>query len=193
MAGKKAFVPERALDKAMVLFWKQGYEATSITDLTECMGIRRGSLYDTFGDKRSLYLDALKRYIAIGQTRTNTLLAQDGTLQEVLEYFFQDYIDLLLSDPASRGCFLVNASLEMAPHNSEVNKIVSSAFQEIEEAFYVRLTEVSSADDLPSTQDARQLAHFLSATLVSIRVFARTKRDRRVLQDTVKTALSVFD
>ena len=192
MAGKKSFQPEQALDKAMGLFWKQGYEGTSIEDLVQYMGLGRGSLYDTFGDKHALYLAALSQYLAKYQAQAVEFLEQTGRLSEILERFFQAFIEELISDPARRGCFLVNASVEMAPHDPEVNTIVQSALQEIEEGFYRLLIKAQVAGDLSWTQDPHQLAHFLSGVLVSIRVLARAKRDRRVLQDVVKTALAVF-
>jgi TetR/AcrR family transcriptional regulator, transcriptional repressor for nem operon len=192
MAGKKSFQPEQALDKAMGLFWKQGYEGTSIEDLVQYMGLGRGSLYDTFGDKHALYLAALSRYLAKYQGQAAELLQQSGPLSEILERFFQAVVEELLSDPACRGCFLVNATIEMAPHDPEVNTVVQSALQEIEEGFYRLLIKAQVAGDLSWTQDPHQLAHFLSGVLVSIRVLARGKRDRRVLQDVVKTALTVF-
>ncbi len=136
MAGKKAFDPQQVLEKAMNAFWERGYEGISIEDLVQCTGIGRGSLYDTFGDKHSLYLAALDRYLVSGQAQITALLNQAGTVQEVLEQLFQTYIDALLSDPNHRGCFLVNASLETAPRDPEVNQIVQSALQELEEGFY---------------------------------------------------------
>lgn len=192
MAGKKSFLPEQALDKAMDLFWKQGYEGTSIEKLVQCMGLGRGSLYDTFGDKHALYLAALKRYLARYQGQVAELQQPSGPLSEMLERFFYDCIEHLLSDPARRGCFLVNATLEMAPHDPQVNTIVQSALQGIEEGFYRLLIQAQVAGELSWTQDPHQLAHFLLGTLVSIRVLARGRQDRRVLQDVVKTALSVF-
>jgi len=192
MAGKKAFDPHQVLEKAMNAFWERGYEGISIEDLVQCTGIGRGSLYDTFGDKHSLYLAALDRYLVSGQAQITALLNQAGTVQEVLEQLFQTYIDALLSDPNHRGCFLVNASLETAPRDPEVNQIVQSALQELEEGFYRLLIKAQVAGDLSWTHDPHQLAHFLLGTLVSIRVLARGKPDRRVLQDVVKTALAVF-
>jgi TetR/AcrR family transcriptional repressor of nem operon len=192
MAGKKAFAPHQVLEKAMNAFWERGYEGISVEDLVQCTGIGRGSLYDTFGDKHSLYLAALDRYLVSGQSHLTALLNQEGTLQEVLQQLFQAYIDGLLSDPNRRGCFLVNASLETAPHDPEVNKLVQSALQEIEEGFYRLLIKAQVASDLSWTHDPHQLAHFLLGTLISIRVLARGKPDPRVLQDVVKTALVVF-
>ena len=193
MAGKKAFEPQRVLEKAMNAFWERGYEGLSIEELIQSTGIGRGSLYATFEDKHSLYLAALDQYIAAVRAQTTALLDQTGTLQAVLEQLFQTQLDALLSDPARRGCFLVNASLEMAPHDAEVNTIVQSALQELEEGLYRLLIKAQVAGELSWRHDPHQLAHFLVATFVSIRVLARGRQDRRVLQDVVKTAVSVFD
>ncbi len=193
MAGKKAFEPQRVLEKAMNAFWERGYAGLSVEDLVQSTGIGRGSLYDTFDDKHSLYLAALDRYIAAVRAQTTAVLDQTGTLQAVLQQLFQTQLDALLSDPTRRGCFLVNASLEMAPHDPEVNTIVQSAHQELEEGLYRLLIKAQVAGELSWKHDPHQLAHFLVAILVSLRVLARVQQDRRVLQDVVKTALSVFD
>jgi TetR/AcrR family transcriptional repressor of nem operon len=193
MAGKKAFEPQRVLEKAMNAFWERGYEGLSIEDLVQSTGIGRGSLYGTFGDKHALYLAALDQYIAAVRAQTTALLDQTGTLQAVLGQLFQTQVDALLSDPARRGCFLVNASLEIAPHDPEVNAIVQSALQEFEEGLYRLLIKAQVAGELSWKHDPHQLAHFLLGTFVSLRVLARGQQDRRVLQDVVKTALTVFD
>lgn len=192
MAGKKTFQPELVLEKVMGLFWQQGYEGSSIEDLVQCTGLGRGSLYDTFGDKHALYLAALKRYMTTYQGQIAALQDQSGPLYEILERFFQTSIDLLLSDPARRGCFLVNASLEMAPQDPGINALTQSALQEMEEGFYRLLIKAQVAGKLAWTCDPHQFAHFLLGTLVSIRVMARARQDRRVLEDMAKTAISVF-
>jgi TetR/AcrR family transcriptional regulator, transcriptional repressor for nem operon len=193
MAGKKAFDPQRVLEKAMNAFWERGYEGISIDDLVQSTGIGRGSLYGTFEDKHSLYLAALEQYIAAVRAQTSALLEQEGTLHEVLQQLFQAQLEALLSDPARRGCFLVNASLEMAPHDPKVNTVVQAAHQEFEEGLYRLLIKAQVAGELSWRHDPHQLAHFLLATFVSLRVLARGQQDRRVLEDVVKTALSVFD
>jgi len=121
------------------------------------------------------------------------LLEQEGTLQAVLQQLFQTQLDALLSDPARRGCFLMNASLEMAPHDPEVNTVVQAAHQEFVEGLYRLLIKAQVAGELSWRHDPHQLAHFLLATFVSLRVLARSWQDRRVLEDVVKTAVAVFD
>src|SRR6266542_3401501 len=88
MAGKKAFEPQRVLEKAMHAFWEHGYEGISIEDLVQSTGIGRGSLYGTFEDKHSLYLAALDQYVAAVKAQTITLLDQEGALHEVLQQLF---------------------------------------------------------------------------------------------------------
>ena len=193
MAGKKAFEPQRVLEKAMHAFWEHGYEGLSIEELVQSTGIGRGSLYGTFEDKHSLYLAALNQYTAAFRAQTSTLLEQEGTLHAVLQRLFQTQVDILLSDPARRGCFLVNACLEMALHDPEVNTIVQSALQEFAEGLYRLLIKAQVAGELSWRDDPHQLAHFLVGALVSIRVLARSQQDRRVLEDVVKTAVAVFD
>lgn len=188
MAGKKAFSPELALEKAMNLFWERGYEGSSIEDLVQYTGIGRGSLYDTFGDKHALYLAALDRYCKL-VAPISVFRDQPGSLQEVLENIFQVYIDKLVSDPARRGCFLVNTSIELASHDSDAFKKVQSGYNTLEEAFYVLLIKAQAAGEFAQTSDPRQFAHFLLGTLISIRVLARAKADRNTLQDIAKTAL----
>jgi TetR/AcrR family transcriptional repressor of nem operon len=193
MAGKKAFVPELALDKAMNLFWERGYEGSSIEDLVQCTGVGRGSLYDTFGDKHALYLAALDRYCVLSVKSTPLLEQQTGTLVEVLEKLFQTYTELLVSDPARRGCFLVNANVEMAPHDPAVSQKVQSAYNGLEEVFYLLLIKAQAAGEFSWRHDPHQFASFLLGTLISIRVLARAKASRETLQGIVKTALLVFN
>ena len=190
MAGKKAFVPDQALDAAMNLFWKQGYEASSIGDIVQATGLGRGSLYDTFGDKHALYVAALKRYLA--KVPADIELDEQASLKETLEGYFQRWIDLLLADPEHRGCFLVNAMIEMAPCDAEVDAVTQSALQRLEEKLYHLLIKAQVRGELPWTYDPHQGANFLLGILISIRVLARAKQQRNVLQDVVKTALSVF-
>lgn len=176
----------------MNLFWKQGYEGSSVEDLVACTGLGRGSLYGTFGDKHAFYLAALKRYIAKYAALRTMLQDQTGSLHDILERFFQTIIDGLLSDPERRGCFLVNASLEMAAQDPEINEVIQAALKEIEEGFYHLLIKAQVRGELDWTRDPHQLAHFLLGTLVSIRVLVRARQDRRVLEDIVQTALSMF-
>jgi TetR/AcrR family transcriptional regulator, transcriptional repressor for nem operon len=191
MAGKKAFVPDQALQQAMDLFWERGYEGSSVEDILAATGLGRGSLYATFGDKHALYLAALDRYCAAALEQMGAFLDRPGSPRAVLEELFCFYVDALAGDPAHRGCLLVNAHVELAPHDPNVFARVQAAYRAAEEIFFALLVRAQAAGELAEASDPRQFARFFLGTLVSIRVFARAKAERGVLADVVKTALLV--
>src|SRR5258708_5910235 len=192
MARHKEFLPEQTLEKAMGLFWKQGYDGSSVEDLVQCTGLGRGSLYGTFGDKHSLYLAAFDRYQTVGREKLVALQQQEGPLREVLQGFFQQIIEEMLADTERRGCFMVNAALEMAPHDADVAQRVQSGLSHTEEAFYHVLIKAQAAGELAWTCDPHRSARFLLNTLLGLRVLGRANPDRRTLEDIVTTALSVL-
>ena len=99
MAGKKAFQPDLALDRAMNLFWERGYAGSSVEDLVQCTGIGRGSLYDTFGNKHALYLAALDRYRVTGGEKLTVLRQQTGSIYEIFHAFFQALVEEAVARP----------------------------------------------------------------------------------------------
>src|SRR5712671_3105788 len=114
MARQKEFNREEALQKAMEVFWSRGYEAASIQDLVKHMGINRQSLYDTFGDKHALYLQALDRYSALEGRKLLLLLEGDGSVKRALRRLFAGVVEGSLCAGERRGCFMGNAMSELA-------------------------------------------------------------------------------
>lgn len=192
MARPKEFLPDQALEKAMNLFWKQGYEGSSIADIVRCTGLGRGSLYDTFGDKHALYLAALDRYFVTGGEKLTTLRLQSGSMHAIFQDFFQALIEEALTDPERRGCFMVNAALEMAPRDPEVARRVQIGLDDTKGAFYHVLIKAQASGELARTRDPQQLAQFLLNAYLGLRVLSRANPDRRLLEDTVATTLSVL-
>lgn len=192
MARPKAFLPDQALEKVMDLFWKQGYEGSSIEDIVQGTGLGRGSLYDTFGDKHALYLAALDRYCVTGGAKLTTLRLQSGSVRDIFQNFFHALIEEALADPEHRGCFLVNATLEMAPRDPEVARKVQDGLEDTREAFYHVLIKAQASGELAWTRDPHQLAHYLLNAYLGLRVLSRANPDRRVLEDIVTTTLSVL-
>ena len=192
MARRKEFLPDQALEKAMNLFWKRGYEGSSIEDIVQCTGLGRGSLYDTFGDKHALYLAALDRYCIVGGEKLTTMRAQSGSTYTIFQDFFQGLIEEALADPERRGCFMVNAALEMAPHDPEVAQRVQSGLDATREAFYHVLIKAQASGELPWTCDPHQLSHYLLNAYLGLRVLSRANPDRRLLEDIKTTTLSIL-
>ncbi|HEY6674451.1 MAG TPA: TetR/AcrR family transcriptional regulator [Rubrobacteraceae bacterium] len=192
MARTKEFEPDRALDSAMDLFWRQGYEATSVHDLLAEMGIGRGSMYDTFGDKRALFLSALDRFEETRVSRADGMLASSASAVEGIRRLFETTIEGLVSYEPRRGCLLANMAVELAPHDEEVAGRISRYVRRTEDAFERALVRGRAAGEVPANKDPKALARFLVSTLHGVRVLARAGVDRAVLDDSVRTALEVL-
>lgn len=192
MPRTKEFEPEAALHGAMELFWRNGYGATSMRDLLDGMGIGRGSFYDTFGDKRSLFLAALDRF---ERTRTAWILeALEGPEPplESIRYVFGRTVDGLVGFEPRRGCLLANSAVELAPHDPEVAERISGYVRRTEDAFEDALVRARVTGNLSQNKDPRALARFLVNNLHGLRVMARAGADRAILEDTVEVLLGTL-
>ena len=192
MARPKEFNRDQVLEKAMGLFWEKGYDGSSVEDLVQCTGIGRGSLYDTFSDKHALYLAALDRYMRTTGGPLTDLQRQEGSFRDALRNFFQERIEEAFRDPTRHGCFMVNAAIELAPHDPEVAQRVQDGLDQTEEAFYHVLIKAQATGELSWKSDPHQLARFLVNTLLGIRVLSRARPHRQMLQDIVQTALATL-
>ena len=156
-----------------------------MTDLLEGMNIGRGSFYDTFGDKRSLFLAALDRF---EQTRTTWILqvlADSESTVEAIRYVFKRTVDGLVRFDPRRGCLLANSAVELAPHDPEVAKKISIYIGRTEDTFEDALVRARATGDLPEHKDPRALARFLVNNLHGLRVMARAGANRETLEDVV--------
>jgi TetR/AcrR family transcriptional regulator, transcriptional repressor for nem operon len=193
MSRTKEFEPEEALGRALDLFWRQGYEATSVRELLDCMGIGRGSLYDTFGDKRALFLMALDRYAEDRLLRTIRTLEGSASAKDGIRRVFEDAVERLTSDAQRRGCLLANSAVELAPHDAGVAERTTRFLRRSEQAFHQTLVRARASGELPATQDPRSLARFLVNSLQGLRVLAKSGCDRGFLQDAARVTLAILD
>lgn len=191
MARTKEFDPERALAKAMDLFWRLGYENTSLDALMQEMGVARQSLYDTFGDKRALYLKAMAYY----RDQTN------GQMQRMLEQIpaVKDGFAKLLYGLAAetreqheRGCLLLSANLQRDTSDTEIADLLRDNQERVEAIFAQALRRAQKQNELPRKQDPKALARFFVATIQGMRAMARLKSDRKALEEVARVALAVF-
>ncbi len=193
MARHKEFDREATLVKAMQTFWQYGYEGTSMQDLVESMGINRGSLYDTFKDKRSLFLEAVAYYEAtIVDRLVKRLEAPTASKQTIIDYF-NGLIDRILEDPERRGCLITNTAIELCSHDPETEKRITHNFQRIEQAFYSALSKSQALGEIAADSDLHALARFFTCNLQGLRVISRVNPSRNTLQDVVRVILSVLE
>ncbi len=190
MPRTKGFEPEKALDAATDLFWRKGYLGTSMSDLLDAMCIGRGSFYDTFGDKRALFLASLDRF---EEVRTAWIF---GTLEnsglEGIEKVFRRTVDGLVSFEPRRGCLLANTAVELAPHDAEVAEKVSRYVRRTEAAFEGALERAREVGEIPADKEPRALARFLVGNLHGLRVLARAGADRQTLEDAAGATLDAL-
>ena len=191
MARPREFDETTVLEAAMNCFWAQGFEQTSVRDLAERMGITGASLYNAFGDKRSLYRQAFVHYLA--QTvRDRVARLEQLPPVTAIRTFFDEIIERSVSDTQRRGCMLVNAALELAPYDPEFQKLVAEEMIFIE-SFFRRCVAAGQRDgSIPNTRTAGDLGKVLLTVLLGIRVLARTRPQREVLEGAANGVMALF-
>ncbi len=193
MARPKEFNPEDVLDKAMHVFWLKGYEATSMEDLLTAMDINRGSLYDTFGDKRQLFLQAIDRYCTGFIRERFSLLDQPGPALPTLRRFVGLMIEGGLADPQRRGCLIANTVMELAPHEKDIAGKACQVLKMGEDAFFKILSRAKAQGELAKDKDPRALARFLVTMMQGTIVMIKAGTPAAVVKQTAETALSLLD
>jgi TetR/AcrR family transcriptional regulator, transcriptional repressor for nem operon len=188
MARPTEFDPTKVLDEAMQLFWCQGYEATSTQELTRVMGIKPGSLYNTFGDKHTLYLKALDRYQTTVGVCSFAVLNEGG--KAAIQKYFDNLIDEIVADPQSRGCFMLNAIIEVGAHDPEVAERAREAMRGGKAMFLAALERAQAGGEIDSSHDLDHLASFLLSTVQGVRVMGKVNPNRAALNGIVEVALS---
>lgn len=192
MARPREFDETAALNAAMQCFWARGYEATSVRDLASDMGITGASLYNAFGDKRSLYRRALEHYLDRSVRERIGRLEASLSSRDAIAAFLQEVIERSLSDRQRRGCMLVNSALELAPHDADLRRVVADELAQIE-AFFRRCVQAAQrTGEITAAQDADDLARLLLSVLLGIRVLARTRPQRALLEGVVGPVLSML-
>jgi len=192
MARAKEFDTERALAAAMNLFWRLGYENSSLNMLMHEMGISRQSLYDTFGDKRALYLKAMAFYRKQTNSSLRELLATAPTVKE-------GFTRILLGMVAEsreqhvRGCLLLSANMERAVDDEQIARFLEENQAEVESIFSEALRRAQRNGEISHNQNAVALAKFLVVTIQGMRAMARLKSDRQALRQVAKIALALFE
>jgi TetR/AcrR family transcriptional regulator, transcriptional repressor for nem operon len=192
VARPKEFNPDEALDKAMQVFWHKGYEATSMEDLLTAMDLNRGSLYDTFGDKRQLFLKVMDRYCTTFVGSKFSLLDQPGPALPTLRQFIFGMIEGALADPQRRGCLIANTVMELAPHEKEIAGTLRQALKMAEDTFFKILTRAKQQGELQKGQDPRALARFITTMLQGTIVMIKAGASADTVKQTAETALSIL-
>ncbi len=191
MPWEKSFDVEDALEKATRAFWRHGYEATSMKDLVDCMGIQPGSIYATFGNKKKLFQMALKHY----EDQKNLLLAdfeKNHTPRNVLIAVFEHIADEVRSDPDNCGCFLINSALEAAPNDKDINRAIRRGFEAFEAFCRRMIEEGQKTGEINADLDPAKTARVLHGLLAGARVLSRNRPGHESAQDIADHVKSIL-
>jgi TetR/AcrR family transcriptional regulator, transcriptional repressor for nem operon len=192
MARPREFDERAVLDAAVRRFWTFGYEATSVRDLAQDMGITGASLYNAFGDKRRLFERALAHYVENSFEERVARHEAGSPSLHAIEAFFNEIVDRSVDDHDRKGCLLVNSALEVAPHDPEFRELIADVLQKIESFFRRCVLAGQTAGDITTVQSADDLAKMLMGVHLGIRVLARTRPERALLEGVVRPALSLL-
>lgn len=167
----KKFDPDKALDLALKVFWRQGFEGTSISDLTKAMGINRPSLYATYGDKEALFRLAMDRYMEVHACHVRAAL-DEPTAREVVEKLWNGSIGLSKNRSNPKGCFLVQGALACGEDAQAIREAVTKARHKGESELSQRFERAVAEGDLPASVIASDLARYVTTMSYGLAVQA---------------------
>ncbi|WP_166831747.1 TetR/AcrR family transcriptional regulator [Thalassoroseus pseudoceratinae] len=192
MPWEKSFDESEVIEQAMEVFWEKGYAATSISDITEATGIKRGSLYNAFDGKHDLFVRALLKYGYDRRTSKLQMLETVDDPREAIAMFFDSLVKATLNDPGKKGCLLFNTTLEYSSHEDDVQKLVSEGIQEVVSFFEGRIDRGKELSTIPDSVETRPTARTLLALVVGIRVLGRGAFGKTALRQVAQQATSLI-
>jgi TetR/AcrR family transcriptional repressor of nem operon len=192
MAGVKQFDRVDVLERAMAVFWRNGYQATSIQDLVEATGINRGSLYTTFGDKRGLFLAVLEHY---SHRFAEPMMAElrDPDPRRAIERMLEAIVRRNRDSRWPRGCLYTNTSLECPGAGDDISRKMGELMAQQESAIYQVLRRAQADGSIERGQDSRALARFFVGVAHGLNVVNKASPNPAMLKDMVSVAMRVWD
>lgn len=188
----RSFDMDAAVERAMNVFWSRGYHATALPDLLRATKLSRGSLYAAFGDKHSLFLRALDRYIADALTRMDGEFAPRKDPVEGLRTYLTGYVERTSGVNGRRGCLLVATAMELAGQDAEVNRRVAGFFKAMETRVAEALSRAKTAGQLAAGVEPASAARILVCFVEGLRVVGKTAPARTTSQATANVLLDRF-
>jgi TetR/AcrR family transcriptional repressor of nem operon len=179
MARPREFDEQQVIEALMTVFWKKGYEATTMQDLVRASGLLKGSLYGAFGDKQALYLAALKHYDRTRIQAGIDMLNGEGSARQKISRLFDNVIESTRSDLFAGGCLLCNASLEKAVSDKQVKTEINTTIRRLK----VAIMDALKAGNVNQDQ-ATSLAAFIVSAYFGTRVLAKSGAPVAMIGDT---------
>ena len=189
----RAYQPDVALGKALDLFRRDGFAATSLDDLSAATGMNRPSLYGAFGDKRELFIKSYQRYREDARAAMAGIFRDDLPIRQRLARIYAVALDIYLSgDAGPRGCFTVMTAASEAVSDPDIRAMVLEGFAELDKAFAACFRRAREKGELPASADPATLAQLASATIHTIAIRARARTPRGELEAIVNGAIDLM-
>ena len=188
----RAYEPDVALGRALDLFRRDGFSATSLDDLSAATGMNRPSLYGAFGDKRELYIKSYQRYRDDARTAMVDIFRSEAPLRERLKRIYAIALDIYTEGEAPRGCFTVMTAASEAVSDPAIRAMVLEGFVELDKAFITCFRRAKEKGELSDRADPLVLGHLASATIHTIAIRARARVPRKELEAIVDGAIDVM-
>ncbi len=188
----RSFDRDAALERAMLLFWEHGYEATSLAELTSAMGISPPSLYAAFGDKQALFLEAVDRYVTRGGADSESLMGEAKSAREAVAQFLEASALRLTNPHFPRGCMVVLAAVSCSEEAAPVQHKLAACRATWEKAIKQRIERGLAEGDVPAGTNSAALASFYMAVVQGMSLHAKDGAPRKRLQEIAETALQAW-
>jgi len=192
MARQREFDADRVVARAIDLFWKHGYEGTSVQDLVEATGVSRAGLYAVFGNKEGLFNAAIDRYMSGGVGRMILDAPLDEPVASLLRRVFAQIVEQGATNARPRGCMITNTAVELAEERGPAAAKVAANMLEIEADLHARIRRGQARGEIARAMDARAAARFVLNNMHGLRVMAKLFPQRETLQDIAGCVLACF-
>ncbi|HUL65821.1 MAG TPA: TetR/AcrR family transcriptional regulator [Burkholderiaceae bacterium] len=189
----RSFDRDEALERAMELFWRQGYEATSLADLTAAMGINPPSLYAAFGDKEHLFLAAVERYENLGRgPGAGCILEDEPTARGAIERILRESAIELSKPSQPKGCMLITAATNCSAESAHVQRALADRRAAQKKHLKERIAKGIADGELARGTDAGALADFYATVLTGMSMQSRDGATRKTLLATAEAAMRAW-
>lgn len=193
MVRPREFQEDKALEKAMQVFWEKGYESASMSDLTSRMEIQKPSIYAAFGEKKELFERALRKYIQEHAAFVRSTLQSIPQARDAIRTLFEEIVSQAYEDPLNRGCFCINTMVELAPHDQRFEVLTREHQLYLSVIFQETIERGKKAGELRPDLPTKAVANTLVLSLIGMTVLMKSRPDRAFVNQSIPTLLSLLE
>lgn len=192
MPKVKLFDENATLEKAMELFWKKGYHATSIQDLVDHLELSRSSIYDTYGGKNALFLQSFQLYRDTNAKNISLFLEAQPKVQEGFKKLFETGVQECINDQHKKGCFVVNITTELVPGDIEIQNALKENKDTFTSVFYEHLLKGEASGEIPQGKNLKAIASLFYTFYSGIKVVSKIQPNSKELVDSIDLFLAMI-